>query len=69
MPKVSRNSVVDPTRLPAMLTVAEAASLMRVGLYRAYDLVYQGQIPAVRLGRRIRIPRDPLLEKLGLRRG
>ncbi len=48
----------------SLLTVREAASLMRVGRDTAYALVAERKIPAVRLGRQIRIPRAALIALL-----
>jgi excisionase family DNA binding protein len=47
-----------------MMTVREAAALMRVGRDTAYSLVAERRIPSLRLGRQIRIPRRALLEHL-----
>ncbi len=41
----------------ALLTVQEAAALLRVSRNAAYDLVARGELPAIRLGRQIRISR------------
>ena len=38
-----------------LLTVPEVADVLRVPRARAYDLVKQGLIPAVRVGRQIRV--------------
>jgi excisionase family DNA binding protein len=46
--------------LAALLTVPETAKLLRISRNLAYDLVARGEIPAVRLGRVIRIPRGAL---------
>ena len=43
-----------------LLTVAEAARLLRIGRGLCYDLVARGELPAVRLGRVIRVPRFAL---------
>lgn len=44
-----------------LLTVPEAARLLRISRNTAYELIRQGEIPAVRLGERIiRIPRFAL---------
>lgn len=40
-----------------VLTVAEAAAALQVSERHARDLVHRGQIPALRWGRTIRIPR------------
>jgi excisionase family DNA binding protein len=42
------------------LTVTEAAALLRISRNSAYSLVAQGKIPAVRLGKRILVPRQAL---------
>lgn len=46
---------------PALLTVREAAEMLRVGRNLAYELVQRGELPALRVGRAIRIPRAALL--------
>jgi len=43
-----------------LLTVSEAAKLLRIGRNLAYELVARGEIPSVRLGRVIRVPRSSL---------
>lgn len=40
-----------------VLTVAEAARLLCISRNLAYELVRQGRLPHVRLGRRVLIPR------------
>ncbi len=47
-----------------LLTVKEAAKLMRIGKDMAYALVAEGKIPNIRLGRHIRIPRASLIAHL-----
>lgn len=49
---------------PLLLTVREAATLMRIGRDTAYALVAEGRIPSIRLGRHIRIPRASLIAHL-----
>jgi excisionase family DNA binding protein len=48
----------DPSRLGELtfLTVAEVASLMRVSKMTVYRLVNTGALPAVRVGRSVRVP-------------
>lgn len=48
--------------LPAILTVPEAAKVLRIGRNRAYRMVREKEIPAFYLGRSPRIPRDVLVE-------
>jgi len=46
---------------PVFLTVEEAAGLLRLKRSHAYDLVKKGVIPSIRLGRFIRVPKEPLM--------
>jgi excisionase family DNA binding protein len=50
--------------LPLMLTVEEAARVARCGRGAAYAAVHRGDIPSVRIGRTIRVPRDRLIAVL-----
>lgn len=43
-----------------LLTVPEAATLLRISKNKAYELVRQRLLPAVHLGKNIRIPRQAL---------
>ncbi len=47
-----------------LLTVPETAKLLRISRNLAYELIAQGGIPAIRLGRIIRVPRAALDEWL-----
>ncbi|GAB3110663.1 helix-turn-helix domain-containing protein [Janibacter alkaliphilus] len=40
------------------LTVAEVASIMRVSKMTVYRMVHNGDLPAVRVGRSFRVPKD-----------
>jgi len=44
-----------------LLTVDEAAAFLRIGRNTCYELIRKGQIPFLRLGRLIRVPRNALL--------
>lgn len=44
-----------------MLLAHEAAQILRLPKARIYELVRQGRLPAVRVGRLVRIPEDELL--------
>jgi excisionase family DNA binding protein len=46
-----------PDRTP-YLTVAEAAHLLRVHPQSVYRMVHAGELPHLRVGRAIRIPRE-----------
>jgi excisionase family DNA binding protein len=42
---------------PTVLTVDEVAEILRIGRISAYQAVERGEIPSVRVGRRILVPR------------
>ncbi|MFD8533899.1 helix-turn-helix domain-containing protein [Streptosporangium canum] len=52
----------------ATMTVAEAALLLGVHRDAAYDAVHRGELPAIRVGRAIRIPTAKLADLLGIPR-
>lgn len=43
--------------LPDLLTVPEVAALLRIGRGKAYALVRRGNLPSVKLGRTLRVPK------------
>ena len=47
----------------ATLTVAEVASLLGVHRLTVYGAIARGELPAIRLGRRVLIPKD-LIDRL-----
>jgi excisionase family DNA binding protein len=47
-----------------LMTVPEMCEVLRVSTDIGYGLVHQGAVPAVRLGRQIRVPRAALLQLL-----
>jgi excisionase family DNA binding protein len=49
----------------AVCSVEEAAEVTEIGLRTAYDAVRSGQLPSVRLGRRILVPVPRLIAMLG----
>jgi excisionase family DNA binding protein len=48
-----------------VLSVAEAGELLGISRAFAYELVARGELPVVRFGRRIVVPKAALLELLG----
>jgi len=48
------------------LSVEEAAGLLGISTWLAYELVHQGQLPFLRLGRRIVVPRAALERLVGI---
>jgi excisionase family DNA binding protein len=51
----------------AVVTVAQAAAVFGVDVRTVTRAIENGELPAVRLGRRVLIPRLPLLAALGVR--
>ncbi len=47
-----------------VLTVSEAAEILRIGRRQAYEAVHRGEIPSFRIGKSIRIPTKSLQRKL-----
>lgn len=43
-----------------VLTVSEVAEILRVGRNLVYRMVERGEIPAIRVGRKIRVPKTAL---------
>lgn len=52
------------TESPVLLSVQEAAKLLCIGRNTLYAMLREHRLPAVRLGRRILIPRASLLKWL-----
>jgi excisionase family DNA binding protein len=71
-PPTSADARIDPagTRpmtlasFPEVLTVREAAKVLRVGRNQLYQAVERGQLRAIRIGRSIRIPKQALQDLL-----
>jgi excisionase family DNA binding protein len=59
--------VTEPSGLPLLLTVDEAAALLRTTRSGIYAMAERAQVPGiVRIGRRLLFRRDELLEWLGV---
>lgn len=52
--------------LPLMLTVEETARTLRCGRTATYEAIRRGEIPSIRIGRSLRVPRHQLARLLGL---
>jgi excisionase family DNA binding protein len=59
-------TLTDVTELPPTISVEHAAKLLGVSRSAAYRAVTAGQLPNLRLGRRIYIPTARLLAMLGV---
>jgi excisionase family DNA binding protein len=53
------------SELPLVLTVPEVARALRISRGAAYQAIRCGDIPSVRLGRTLRVPRHGLAQLLG----
>jgi excisionase family DNA binding protein len=52
----------DPKR--AVMTVRETAEALGIGINQAYEAIREGQIPSLRIGKRIIVPRVAFEKKL-----
>jgi excisionase family DNA binding protein len=59
--KAEGSSAAPATIEPLVFSVAEAAAMLGISNDLAYDLITTGELPALRLGRRLVIPRRALL--------
>lgn len=50
---------------PTVFTVDEVAAILRIGRISAYQAIERGEIPSVRVGRRILVPRVAFEQMLG----
>jgi excisionase family DNA binding protein len=56
-----------PEAATAVVTVAQAASVLGVDVRTVSRAIENGELPALRLGHRVLVPRLPLLAALGVR--
>ena len=62
---IEKMKIPSPTQLCLTLTVEETAEILGVSRTFAYEAVRRGEIPSVRIGRRILIPKVALERLLG----
>jgi excisionase family DNA binding protein len=48
--------------LPLMLNAREAAEVLRISKSKVYELAQSESFPAIRIGKRVVIPRDKLIQ-------
>lgn len=53
--------------LPLTLNAREAAAVLRISKSKVYELAHSESFPAVRIGNRVVIPRDKLIEWMNSR--
>lgn len=56
---------MDASGSPLTYTIEQAAELLGVSRGLAYEAARRGQLPTIRLGRRLLVPRARLLELVG----
>ena len=49
---------------PTVLTVVEVAKILRIGKISVYQAIQRGEVPSIRIGRRILIPKFALEQML-----
>ena len=54
---------------PLTITVEDAARLLGISRGLAYEAVRRGELPVIRLGRRLLVPRQRLYELVGTQNG
>lgn len=59
-----RSAPAPEPALPLVLRVPQVAEILQISERMAYELVARGEIPAIRLGRSVRVSRDALLDWL-----
>ncbi len=57
--------IPDMTAMPATMTIPEAAELLGISRSAAYRAVTRGEIPTIRIGRRLLVPTAKLYAMLG----
>jgi excisionase family DNA binding protein len=62
---VERTTQETPNRERLTLTVEEAGCLLGLKRTATYDAVRRGEIPSLRLGRKLLVPRAALMRLLG----
>jgi excisionase family DNA binding protein len=65
--RLNRAPVASPRRL--VLTVPEVAAELQIPASTVYDLIRRGVIPAVRVGKRLRVPKRRLEDWINGRQG
>jgi excisionase family DNA binding protein len=57
--------IPDLSTMPATMTIPEAAELLGISRSAAYRAVTRGEIPTIRIGRRLLVPTAKLYAMLG----
>jgi excisionase family DNA binding protein len=54
------------SNMPDVMTVEQAARLLGIGRNAAYEAARRDELPAIRIGRRLLVPRAALQQRLAL---
>ena len=49
-------TVTEPDPEPVTYTIAESATLLRIGINQTYEAVHRGDIPSIKIGHRRHVP-------------
>lgn len=60
---------MTPKDLPPTMNVEEAGEMLGISRRSAYRAAANGELPALRIGRRLLVPTAQLLDLLGISRG
>lgn len=60
------NCMYSKEEIPPILVVSEVAQFLGIGNNAVYGLIRSGQLEALRIGRKIKIPRHALLRFMGV---
>jgi excisionase family DNA binding protein len=58
------NPSIQLADLPDVMTVVEAARLLRLGRNGVYEAIHRKEIPSIKIGRKILIPKAALVRML-----
>lgn len=58
---------MSPTSQPRVtMSVDETAELLGISRWLAYEQIQRGELPVIRMGRRLRVPVRPVLALVGM---
>ncbi len=63
-PAIADLADADFESLPTVLTIPETAKILRIGRNSAYEAARRGQIPTIKIGKRLLVPREALERQL-----
>ncbi len=64
-PTATAKVEAPPATTAATMSIIEAAKRLRIGRNQAYDAVHRGEIPSIKIGKRLLVPTAALNRMLG----